>query len=497
MAQHRPETPGGDGRRRISWLMPDAALFLACVTFLYCLFLFDGGHKLFRDSDTGWHIRTGERILASHSLPRADTYSFSFPGRPWFAWEWGSDVLMGAAHRLDGLRGVAVLYMVAIATCTWLWFRLHWVLGGDFLIACLMVVPMLSTANLHWLARPHVFGWLFLLAAMLAIECKNPPLRVQKVAFFAVLSALWCNLHASFIFLPVILLLYSVIPNPWDDAQPRPKFYLEAGAATLASLLNPYGWNLHVHIFQYLTNHELLARVGEFQSFNFHAEGSFQILLTVALAMTGGVLALANRRLDHFLLLALMVGMALRSARALPLVALLMPIANASITNALRRAGGLKPHFRKWLDDALSYTGRLRMLDQGLKGYVVVPLLLAVPFIYGQYGFPADEFPVRAAERLPAEARLLAPDKFGGYLIYRFDGQRKVYFDGRSDYYGTAFMKDYIKLVEVRPGWRQELERFGFTHALLPNRYSLIPALEQLGWKTQYRDELCTLLSRN
>ena len=30
--------------------------------------------------------------------------------------------------------------------------------------------------------------------------------------------------------------------------------------------------------------------------------------------------------------------------------------------------------------------------------------------------------------RLPLEARILAPDKFGGYLIYRFAGARKVYF---------------------------------------------------------------------
>ena len=26
-------------------------------------------------------------------------------------------------------------------------------------------------------------------------------------------------------------------------------------------------------------------------------------------------------------------------------------------------------------------------------------------------------------------------DKFGGYLIYRFEGRRKVFFDGRSDFY--------------------------------------------------------------
>ena len=58
------------------------------------------------------------------------------------------------------------------------------------------------------------------------------------------------------------------------------------------------------------------------------------------------------------------------------------------------------------------------------------------------YGFSSRLFPVRAAaelEKLPSGMRLLAPDKFGGYLIYRFDGRVRVFIDGRSDLYGPVF----------------------------------------------------------
>src|SRR4051794_40564888 len=88
-------------------------------------------------------------------------------------------------------------------------------------------------------------------------------------------------------------------------------------------------------------------------------------------------------------------------------------------------------------------------------------------------GFPPDQ--------LPAEARLFSSDKFGGYLIYRSNGTRKVFFDGRSDFYGADFLKQYGRMVQVRPGWREPWDSFDFTHALLPNDYPLIPALEQLG----------------
>src|SRR5258708_39990381 len=96
----------------------------------YCLFVFGGGERLFRDSDSGWHIRNGEWILAHHALPTSDPYSFSKGGQPWFAWEWGSDVLMGLAHRWDGLRGVATLFALVIALCTWLRCRLQLAIGG-------------------------------------------------------------------------------------------------------------------------------------------------------------------------------------------------------------------------------------------------------------------------------------------------------------------------------------------------------------------------------
>ena len=70
-------------------------------------------------------------------------------------------------------------------------------------------------------------------------------------------------------------------------------------------------------------------------------------------------------------------------------------------------------------------------------------------------------FPPRPVSRsglhphIPAEARLFASDKFGGYLIYRSNGVLKVFFDGRSDFYGAEFLKQYSRLVQVRPGWRE------------------------------------------
>ena len=56
------------------------------------------------------------------------------------------------------------------------------------------------------------------------------------------------------------------------------------------------------------------------------------------------------------------------------------------------------------------------------------------------------------------------------------------------------FLKRYGRLLQLRPGWRDELQRHGFTHALLPNDQPLVEALQQLGWRRIYGDQTATLL---
>jgi hypothetical protein len=480
------------------------AMMGAVFTLLYVLALFDGARKLFRDSDTGWHIRTGERILKTGELPRTDPYSWTKPGKEWVAWEWASDVVMGWAHGWGGLGGVALVYMGAIAGCTWLWFRLTWRCGGDFLIACLMASPMLSTVNMHWLARPHVFSWMLLLGWLMIAVSPPARLRAWHCLAAAMGTAVWCAIHASFFLVPVTcaLLCAGELVDGWmRGREGSARWYAAIGAASLAgSFLNPYGWRLHAHLWQYLNNRELLERVGEFQTFNFQAEGSFQILLTVGLGCVGTLLALQQGKMGQFLVMGMLVAVSLKSARGLPLVALaVLPMANGGITRALRGAEGLR--ISGAVQQTLRYSGNLRGIEAGFGGYAAVPVALALAFVMLQApgtGFPADQFPVAAAsavEKLPAGAKLLHPDKFGGYLIYRFAGERKVFFDGRSDFYGSEFMKQYIRLVQVRPGWDNQVTRHGFTHALLPVDYSLVAALTQRGWRVDHRDGTAVLLA--
>ena len=252
----------------------------------------------------------------------------------------------------------------------------------------------------------------------------------------------------------------------------------------------------------YLSNSALLDQITEFQSFNFHQPGASRVILALTICFAGAFTALAVRRPERFLLSLVLTAMALRSIRVLPLAALLvMPLANGSITAVLSSAADLRSTLRRWLSDALNYGDRLQQIERGCHGLALAPMFALLVFLAIRHdaGFAARDAPVAAASMiapLPAETRILSTDSFGGYLIYRFRGERKVFFDGRSDFYGSGFLDGYMRLISARPGWRGELDRWHFTHALLPPDCALIPALEEaIGWRELYRDHTAVLLA--
>lgn len=493
------------------WLLPDLALVAAIAAVLACLLLLDGPAGLFRDSDSGWHIRTGERIWNGEGIPRSDPYSFTRPGKPWMAWEWVSDVLFGAAHLLWGMSGVVWLAVVWIGLGVWLWVRLQWSAGGDFLLSCAVMPVMMAVASLHWLARPHLLGWVWLLLMLIAAENAGGRFGWRHRLGALILGVAWANTHGSFALGLAILCLYLTgeLAERWllGRSGARAAWYAQAAAFGLAgTLLNPYGWSLHGHVARYLTDAELLSRVAEFQSFNYQVEGAGRVVVVPGLVAAGAFCAFQLRQFGRCLTLLLFGWLALTSARGLPLAAMAaLPLAAGSITLSLGRLEGWRAWVERSAGGLLNYSSNLRKLDRTAGGWAFAPAalalaaaLLAAPAVRARTGFVAAEFPVEAAAAvaaLPADARLYAPDKFGGYLIYRFEGRRKVFFDGRSDFYGSGFMQRYIRIAEARPGWREGLAGFGITHALVPAGSTLAGVLGAAGWRLIHGDRTALLFA--
>jgi hypothetical protein len=474
------------------WLTPSLVDVFFCAL-LACIAAGPAGWQaLLADGDTGWHIRTGEIVLASGSPPTADPFSFSRPGERWFAWEWLADVLFALVWKWGGVGAVAgmagvVLCLAAAVLLAWLLRR-----GVGLWVGLGATLAAASATTVHSLARPHIFSILLYTASLWVIDedRRRPGWRLWVLA---PLCAVWANLHGGFVALPATLLLCAAVDRSW-------RYGWAAVACGAASLANPYGWLLHAHIVQYLSSSWILQHVQEFQSPNIRSES---MLVFAALLLASAALALRADRFEGALVL--VWGFAsLRSARHIPLFAIAAaPVLagecarwwSALAGRATGRSAG-----RVFWESSLEL-GRCRPASVWLAvaGVAAVGIARAAPM-----DFPEARFPVRAVARntewLTAGGsmpRVLTSDQWADYLIYRLYPRQRVFFDGRSDFYGPLLGDEYRGLLAVKPGWRDSLRRHGFDRALLPRDWPLSTILDgEPGWRRVYEDEAGVLFVR-
>ena len=473
------------------------------VALLVAAFLRPGGlQALLADGDAGWHVRTGQAILASGKAPTVDPYSFSRAGQPWCDWEWLSDVAFARAYQWRGMGGAAAL--AAVVLCLAAAALLLWQLrrGAGLWIALGVTLAASSASSVHYLARPHVFSILLYTLCLWSLDEDRRRSRLW-IWMLVPVAALWANLHGGFVALVATLALaaaVSALERGWRQARRYGALALLSLAATC---LNPYGWRLHQHIFEYLNSSWILNHVQEFQSPEIRSEG----MVVFAALLVGGVAA-ASRALargERFEgALALAWGFAaLRSARHIPFFAIAAaPVVSGECARWWRGIAERAPSrsARRVFWEAGWELGHAPRVSAWLAAGAAVAL--AVAGVAAE--FPASRFPALAVERnlgllapRGAAPRILTSDQWGDYLIFRFYPRQRVFFDGRSDFYGPALGTDYTVLAAAQDGCLKLLDRYRFDAALLPRDWPLGAVLDgNAQWKRAYRDEVATLYVR-
>src|SRR3989442_3061953 len=93
------------GRRSISQLAFSFPVMLAVA--LIVLTVLTVRSRL-NDPDLWWHLKTGEIIWTTHSIPRTDLFSFTTNNHAWTAHEWLSQVSIYGAWKLGGYTGLMI-----------------------------------------------------------------------------------------------------------------------------------------------------------------------------------------------------------------------------------------------------------------------------------------------------------------------------------------------------------------------------------------------------
>jgi hypothetical protein len=480
------------------------------------LFLFvhlNGAKRMLGDGDTGWHIRTGEWILAHHSVPQVDLFSFSKPGQSWFAWEWLWDLLFAAIHGYSGLTGVVFVNITLLGLVFVLLYRLVCRQTSNSLLALGVTFLAMAASSLHWLARPHLAAWVLLLSFCLVLD----EIRKGKKHLFWVLpllTAVWTNIHGSFFIGIALLIGYALgdLAEGWlwkSEESKSAKFQrartllLCAWACSVATLLNPYGLNLHRHIITYLLDTRQLDNIGEFQSISFHLRGAVYFEAMLFLALFAVCWCVGRRRLAEAAIVAAWAHLALMSARNIPIFAFfaaplvagmiqdvaVRTAANSSAAVIRRMASTLRDLGSEFCE--LERVPRLHLVSAG--AVLVLALLFTAPNRPGSFVAEYDPhlYPVAAVKVLESRvgSRIFADDQWGDYLIYKLFPRYKVFIDGRSDFYGADFDNRLLSLVNAHYDWESSLSEFAIDTVLVRADAPLVEALKRSRqWSVAYDD---------
>ncbi len=181
---------------------------------LFFISLFVLSARNVTDPDFGWHLRTGEYVVSTLSIPHFDFFSFTASGQTWITHEWLAQVLMYLLYRLGGF-GALTLFFALASTLTFgvVYLRCGGLSspGRQPYVAAFVVLLAAIGAAPFWGARPHTISLLLTSLFLFILDRyrrERGDRRGRILLWLIPLMLIWANSHGSFALGPVLIAVY-------------------------------------------------------------------------------------------------------------------------------------------------------------------------------------------------------------------------------------------------------------------------------------------------
>jgi hypothetical protein len=450
------------------------------------------------DTDTWWHLKSGQLMWETGHVLRADPFSHTVAGNPWIDHGWLVQILLWAVYQWLGLGGLALLLAATVTA------------------AMALVYYQCEGRPFVWAMRPQIGS--FLLAALVAylLHRYKHTGNTRLLWLMPLLVAVWVNCHGGFVIAFVLMGCYLVgealnrLLAPTSPQAALGPLAMAALASIPAVLLNPNTVKMIPYAFQTVSIGPLQDFIQEWAAPDFH-NAQFHPFIWLLL-LTLGAMGLSRQRADwtDLTLVGVFGYMGLLAARNTALFALVASPVLAR--HAVEAIGDLALNPRlSWLG-ALTHTHPPPRPPRPLALLNILLLILVLAgagtkvgldlahlreaAVWGQ-GLPLDAAAYLSEHDLPG--KMFNTYNWGGYLIWSLYPGVPVFVDGRTDLYAlhSEVLDDYAVVHWVRPGWHQILDRYdiGF---VITERSGLLDTLlaETGGWQATYQDEMAVIYVR-
>jgi hypothetical protein len=442
--------------------------------------------------DYWFYVRIGKDILETGAIPRADTFSYTYPGRPIFYQPWLAAVLFWLAHSLGGATLTFLLRAVCIAAAYGLVWALMRYLGTGPKIATLLTIVLGLSSSMNWSMRPQVLAYP-LFAGLLWILWHWQNGQTRLLWLLPLITLLWANLHGSFI-LAFVLMGSALLFGTGE----RKSLALWLTISIFVTLLNPRGVFVWEFIPGMLTSPSDQMFATEWRP---PVNSGWQMNIFYAwLLLFIPLVAFSPRRLA-LLEWVWFLGFGWLAFSGLRYVIWFMLIM-AALTGPL-----LTELWRSFRPEAAPQVTN-PVFNYVLAGIIFLLPLMLLPGVRESWWkeapapYHAATTPIAATEWLAAHPDLPGPlfaeFTFGSYLTYALPS-RLLWIDNRFNAYPPEHWEKYQKISAAQFDWDKLLEQdhVNLLMLSLTTQKKLVQAAaETSAWCEQYRDKTAVIFSR-
>ena len=471
------------------------------------------------DPDLGWHIKVGEEIYQSQSVPSVNHYNFVFSGddNHWVDHEWLSNLLVYFVYNNFGYLTLSLFFALILFSTLLILNRFiskrisSLAIFKTFLISLelLLLKGLLPSSGI----RVQEISWLFFsLLLLILFNFEERVLQKKKkpyliLGLFIPLFFLWTNLHGSFFLGPITVFIYLItkvgeiiivqsstvflkkLKSFFNLSRTLERknifhliFFLILGSA--ACILNPYGLKLFSFLFVYGKNSAYLSIIQEWFSPLSLPLNFWNLLYLVIFLVLFLYFFISTRKKEklqmilspwNLVLNLVFLILFIKSRRHFPLFFIVSFPSLAAIL---------------WIEikNFFPNTGLLchKKTDLFLKIFIITSitisgssLLLSAKFNQNPFRFFCKDYPCYAVDFLKnqeekySDKKLLNDYNWGGYLIYEYP-ERKIFIDGRlpqKTFKNHSYVEEYLLFFSNSDDLiKEKLDEHEIELVLLPKR---------------------------
>jgi hypothetical protein len=450
----------------------------------------------FDDPDMWWHLKIGEIIWTTHTIPTTDLFSFTTNHHAYIAHEWLSEVLIYGAYRFGGYSGLMLWLCFFTSVLLIAGYYLCSLYSGNSKIGFLGALTIWLFATIGLSIRPQMIGYLLLVIELLLIHLgrtRNPRWFLGLPFLFAI----WVNCHGSFFLGLIVAGVFpfssmfnvqrgSLVSAHWDPTCRR-MFALALILSVAALLLNPAGLKQILYPLDTMLNQSVgLSQVDEWRPLQLGDMRGFALMGTLGVIFLLVIVRRTELFWHELLMLALGTWAAASHRRMLFVFGILAaPILSRSLATLWEDYN--REQDRPAINVAFIATSLLA-------------ILWAFPTQQALSKQVEEQSPVKAVEFIKSKhlsGPMLNEYVYGGYLIWAA-AEHPVFVDGRADVFEwTGVLGEFEKWATLQSDPNALLDKYGIDFCLLARNSPMAVVLPMLhDWTIVYSDGNSVVLMR-